>query len=95
MAVTLAARDIGTALIGEHRIRVQRRNGSTGVWMTLLGRREFDDESLGVIADLDTDTPHFQIFQRFGTWDTPASRALLLAAVWPLYRDDEASHAGA
>lgn len=96
MAVTLAARDIGTARVGEHRIRVQRRDPEQGedrvtsVWMTMLGPREFDDAALGTAFALDTDTPTLRIFQRFSDWDNPATHQLLLAAVRPLYEADEA-----
>lgn len=94
MAVTLAARDIGTARIGEHQIRVQRRDGSHGVWMTLLASRESNDASLGTISDLNTDSPSVWIFEQCVDWDTPEVHAILVAAVRPLYRADEARHAG-
>lgn len=92
MAVTLAAPDIGTAHVDGQDIRVQRRPGAHAVWMTMLGPRRSRDITLGSIADLDTDTPSWWIWEdpAAAGWDTPVAHERLLAAVMPLYEADEA-----
>lgn len=95
MAVTLAARNIGTAWVDGHRVRVQRRDGAHAVWLTILGARQIDDITLGSITGLDTGQPSTWIWEEPAAagWDTPQAHRRLLAAVRPLYDADEAGHA--